>query len=79
MMTPMAGTDDILGFGSHKDQLLVEHVLREIRAGRDIDDILNDPYLTSRAGPDEIRSLLDHAEISRAVGVDAITRIKSQM
>jgi hypothetical protein len=81
MMPPMADSDDLLQkfFGSHREQMLVEHVLREIRAGRDLDDVLDDAYITNRADALEIRSLLDHAEIARAVGDEAVARIKSQM
>jgi hypothetical protein len=81
MMPPMADSDDLLQkfFGSHREQLLVQHVLREIRAGRDLDDVLDDAYVTNRADPLEIRSLLDHVEIARAVGDEAVARIKSQM
>jgi hypothetical protein len=81
MMPPMADSDDLLlkFFGSHREQLLVQHVLREIRAGRNLDDVLDDAYVTNRADPLEIRSLLDHAEIARAVGDEAVARIKSQM
>ena len=81
MMPPMADSHDPLQkfFGSHREQLLVQHVLREIHAGRDLHDILSDAYVTNRADELEIRSLLDHAEISRAVGDEAVARIRSQM
>jgi hypothetical protein len=77
----MADSDDLLQrfFGSQKEQLLLQHVLREIEAGRDLDDILGDAYITNRAEPLEVRALLDHAEISRAVGEEAVARIRSQM
>ena len=77
----MSDSDDLLKrfFGSQTEQLLVHHVLREIEGGRDIADILADPYVTNRAQGVEIRALLDHAEISRAVGDEAIARIRSQM
>lgn len=77
----MDESDDVLHrfFGSQKERLLVQHVLREIEAGRDLDDILGDAYVTNRADSLEIRALLDHAEISRAVGEEAVARIRSQM
>ena len=80
-MQRMSDSDDLLRrfFGSQTEALLVNHVLREIEAGRDIGVILADPYVTNRAEGVEIRALLDHAEISRAVGEEAIARIRSQM
>jgi hypothetical protein len=75
----MAKSDDLLKrfFGSQKEQALVHHVVREIEAGRDLADVLTDSYVTNRAAPLEIRALLDNAEISRAVGEDAIARIRA--
>jgi hypothetical protein len=74
----MADSDDLLKrfLGSHKEQVLVHHVVREIQAGRDLADVLGDTFVTNRAEPLEIRALLDNAEISRAVGDDAIARIR---
>jgi hypothetical protein len=77
----MADSDDHLKrfFGSHTEELLVAHVLREVGAGRDLAEILADPYVTNRASAIEVRALLDHVEITRAVGAEAIARISSQM
>ena len=75
----MSDADDLLKrfFGSHKEQVLVHHVVRGIQSGRDLSDVLADTFVTNRAEPLEIRALLDNAEISRAVGDDAIARIKA--
>lgn len=66
-------------FGSRKEEALVAHVLREIEAGRDVREILDDAYVTNRASDLERRALLDHAEISKAVGDEAIERIRNLM
>jgi hypothetical protein len=75
----MAESDDLLKrfLGSRKEQVLVHHVVREIQAGRDLGEVLSDTFVTNRAEPLEIRALLDNAEISRAVGDDAIARIRA--
>ncbi len=65
--------------GSHKEQALVGHVLREIHGGRNLDDILQDAYVTNRASPLERRALLDHAEISEAVAAESIDQIRSKL
>lgn len=77
----MADSDDHLKrfFGSHTEELLVAHVLREVGAGRDLAEILADPYVTNRVSALEVRALLDNVEITRAVGAEAIERISSQM
>ncbi len=79
ILPAMADSDDLLKrfFGSQKEQVLVHHVVREIQAGRDLADVLADPFVTNRAEPLEMRALLDNAEISHAVGDDAIARIKA--
>ena len=81
MMPVMPDRDDLLQrfFGSQTEQLLVQHVLREVEAGRAIGDILDDTYVTNRASPLEVRALLDHADISRAVGDETIAAIRAQM
>jgi hypothetical protein len=75
----MPDSDDLLKrfLGSHKEQVLVHHVIRGIQAGRDLSDVLADTFVTNRAEPLEIRALLDNAEISAAVGEDAIARIRA--
>jgi hypothetical protein len=75
----MADSDDLLKrfLGSRKEQILVHHVVREIQAGRDLAAVLGDPFVTNRADPLEIRALLDNKEISRAVGDEAIARIRA--
>ena len=78
-MPAMSDRDDFLErfFRSQKAELLVKHVLREIESGRNIGEILQDAYVTNRTDELERRALLDHAEISRAVGAEAIARIRS--
>jgi hypothetical protein len=75
----MAESDDLLKrfLGSRKEQVLVHHVVREIQAGRDLADVLADTFVTNRAEPLEIRALLDNSEITRAVGDDAIARMRA--
>ena len=75
----MAESDDLLKrfLGSRKEQVLVHHVVREIQAGRDLAEVLTDSFDHQPRRTAEIRALLDNAEISRAVGDDAIARIRA--
>ncbi len=77
----MAGSKDPLKkfFGSRTEEMLVHHVLQEVAKGRDLHDILDDPYITNRTSDLERRALLDNTEIVRAVGADAAARIQSQL
>ena len=52
------------------EELAAEHVIREHRTGRVLSEILHDPYITDRCSSAEIKRLLDHPEIVRAVAED---------
>jgi len=77
----MPGSKDPLKrfFGSRTEEMLVHHVLEEVRKGRHLGEILGDPYIVNRTSELERRALLDNTEIVRAVGDDAASRIRAQM
>lgn len=52
---------------SREDQLAA-YVIREHHAGRNLDEILADPYIRNRASELERRRLLERADIIKAVG-----------
>ena len=81
MLPTMPGSKDPLKkfFGSRTEEMLAHHVLQEVGKGRDLQDILKDPYITNRTSELERRALLDNTDVVRAVGDDAAARIRSQM
>jgi hypothetical protein len=56
------------------EEVVAEYVIREHHKGRDLSDILDDPYVTNRLTPDQVRRLLDRPEIVHAVGNDLIAQ-----
>jgi hypothetical protein len=56
--------------GSSREDQLAGYVIREHKQGRDLDDILDDPYIRNRASDLERRRLLERPDIIRAVGED---------
>ena len=44
------------------------YVIREHGQGRDIDEILDDPYIKNRATESQRRQLLERPDVIRAVG-----------
>jgi hypothetical protein len=54
------------------EDIVAEYVIREHHKGRALGDILDDPYVTNRLTPDQVRRLLDRPEIVHAVGNDLI-------
>jgi hypothetical protein len=55
---------------SSREDQLAAYVIREHKLGRDLDEILADPYLRNRASELERRRLLERPDIIRAVGED---------
>ena len=53
-----------------REQLVVEHVIREHHRGRALAEIIHDAYVTNRCSSEEIERLLDRPEIAHAVGQD---------
>jgi len=57
---------------SSEEDRLAAYVIREHERGRDLDDILDDPYVRNRAHPQEIARLLDRPEVIRALGTGVV-------
>lgn len=68
----------IFGGGGDSDQhkslskmdSLAAYVIREHRAGRPLEEILEDPYLKNRATDEQRLRLLERPDVIRAVGED---------
>jgi hypothetical protein len=59
-------------FGSNKEDVIAEYVIREHHKGRALDEILKDPHVTNTLKAEQIPRLLDRPEIVHAVGEDLI-------
>jgi hypothetical protein len=57
---------------SRKEEVVAEYVIREHHGGRNLDEILQDAYVTNRLSVEQIQRLLDRPEIVHAVGDDVI-------
>jgi hypothetical protein len=53
---------------SSRDDQLAAYVIREHAGGRDLDDILEDPYLRNRSTEEQRRRLVERPDVIRAVG-----------
>ncbi|HEX2506509.1 MAG TPA: hypothetical protein VHK22_09910 [Gaiellaceae bacterium] len=56
--------------GVTKEEALAAYIVREHKAGRSVDDILDDPYLKNRTSEEQRLRLLDRPEVIRAIGED---------
>lgn len=52
---------------SRSDQLAA-YLIREHAQGRDVDEILDDPYIKNRATESQRRQLLERPDVIRAIG-----------
>ena len=53
-----------------KEELVAEYVVREHHRGRTLAEILDDPYVTNRCTPEQVRRVLERPEVIHAVGDD---------
>jgi len=77
----------IFGGGGDSDQhksltkmdSLAAYVIREHRAGRPLEEILEDPYLKNRATDEQRLRLLERPDVIRAVGEDVANTAAEQV
>ena len=58
---------------------LVRYVVREVSGGRNLADVMQDPYITNRAGQVDARRLLDRPEVIAAVNDDVIDDLRGKL
>ena len=55
-----------------KEELIAEYIVREHHRGRTLDDILEDPYVTNRCTPEQVRRVFERPELVHALGNDVV-------
>jgi hypothetical protein len=71
-----------IGPRPYREAELAAHIIREHGRGRDLDQILNDPYLERRGGRALVRAVLRRPDLIRALGrdvADAIVRHRDEL
>jgi hypothetical protein len=69
----------LIGSNSAKHKRLIDYVVRQINGGRDLDQVLEDPYVTNRISPLERRALLEEPEVIAASREDVLMRMRAQL
>jgi hypothetical protein len=64
---------------SSQEERVAAYVIREHERGRNLDDILEDPYVRNRLSPPQRARLLDRADIIRAVGDDTVASARESL
>ena len=58
---------------------MVRYVIREVAADRPLAEVMQDAYITNRAGQVDPRRLLDRAEVIVAVGDDVAESLRAKL
>jgi hypothetical protein len=64
---------------SAKHKRLIEYVVRQLQAGRDLKPILEDPYVVNRLNPLEQRALLEEPEVIEAAGDEVLQSLRAHL
>jgi hypothetical protein len=57
---------------SAKHKRLIEYVVRQLRGGRHLAEVLEDPYVVNRSNLVDRRALLEEPEVVEAAGGEAV-------
>jgi hypothetical protein len=61
------------------EDALVRYVVREVSGGRALAEVMQDAYITNRAGQVDARRLLDRPEVIAAVGDDVLHELRGKL
>ncbi len=64
---------------SAKHKRLIEYVVRQLRGGRHLEQVLEDPYVTNRLSPLDRRALLEEPEVVEAAHDEVLQRMRAQL
>ena len=64
---------------SSTEDRLATYVIREHERGRPLGEILDDPYVTNRAQPEQVKRLLDRPEVIRALGESTVAEEQQKL
>ena len=58
---------------------MVRYVIREVAGDRPLAEVMQDAYITNRAGQVDARRLLDRREVIEAVGEDVAESLRAKL
>jgi hypothetical protein len=73
------GAFSFLSSRSQNEERIAQYVIREHHRGRAVAEVLEDPYVTNRCTPEQIRRLLDRPELIHAIGGDLVAEAREQL
>jgi hypothetical protein len=70
---------ELIGSESAQHKRLIEYVVRQLRIGRDLRAVLEDPYVTNRSRTIDRRALLEEPEVVDAAGDASLERMRREL
>jgi hypothetical protein len=64
---------------SARHKRLIQYVVRQLRAGRPLAQVLEDPYVINRSNLVDRRALLEEPEVVEAAGGQAIASLRARL
>jgi hypothetical protein len=64
---------------SAQHKRLIEYVVRQLRAGRDLEAVFADPYVLNRSRAIDRRALLEEPEVVDAAGGASLDRMRREL
>ena len=64
---------------SSQEERVAAYVIREHAKGRALAEVLEDPYVRNRLGEAERARILDHPDVIRAIGTDALESARASL
>ncbi len=71
--------EKLIGSESAAHKRLIEYVVRQLGAGRDLHAVLDDPYVTNRSTHIDRRALLEEPEVVEAAGGAALEELRAKL
>lgn len=76
----MSDHDDVIPTSpQRREEEAAQHVLDEVHADRHLHDVLQDSYVTERTEADGQQRILDHPEVTAAIGADIIADMRRML
>ena len=63
---------------TRREEAVADYVVREHHRGRNLTEILDDPYVVNRCSKEQIDRILERPEVVHAIGEDMIGRARSE-
>jgi len=71
--------ENLVGDSGAKHKRLIEYVTRQLKGGRSLAQVLEDPYVTNRLSPLDRRALLEEPEIIEATHDEVLATMRGQL